>query len=165
MTGQPVGSPQNADPWRAPVVRSRPGTVWFVMIWSVFSGLLEALLAAAIYVAVIRDDQVHEGSVPLGLWVYFVLLVVAAVLNIVLGVFIFRGARWAWTTAVVLVSLTLVLDVAAIVVYHGAAGLISVVRDTVALRVLLSRNVRDWCNPARTVRGPDGRQWHPGTAR
>jgi hypothetical protein len=166
MTGQPpAGSPQNADPWQAPAMRRRPGMVWFVMIWSVFSGLLEAFLAVALYAAVIRDDQVHEGSVPGGLWVYFVVLAVAAVLNVVLGVFIFGGARWAWTTAVVVVALILVGDAAAIVVARGAAAFIGVVRDIVALRVLLNRDVRQWCNPTRAVRDPGGRQWHPGTAR
>lgn len=154
MTGQPpVAGPRGADPWRAQAVRRRPGgAVWFVLIWFVFSGLLEAFLALVVYVAGIRDDQVHEGSVPTGLWVFFLVLVVAAVLNVVLGVFIFRGARWAWTTAVVVVALILVADVAAIVLVHGAADFIGAGRDIVTLRVLMGHQIREWCRPSQPER-------------
>ncbi len=57
--------------------------------------LLKAFLAVFVF-GTIRDDQLHEeNGVPGGLWLLFIVLVGSAVLDIILGVFIFRGGRWA----------------------------------------------------------------------
>ena len=158
MTGMPVAGRQpNAHPPRA--AARRPGMVWGVMLLLAFFGLGKALLSVVVF-ATIRDDQVHGPSVPGGLWLFFVVLIASAVLDVVLGVFIFRAARWAWITAVVLASLSIVTTVAAMVLSGGGVSLAGLVPDIATIGVLLNRNVRGWCFGWPVVTDRDGREWY-----
>jgi hypothetical protein len=161
MTGMPVARRQpDARPPRT--AARRPGMVWGALLLFAFFGLGNAFLSALVF-ATIRDDQVHGPSVPAGLWLFFVVLIASAVLNVVLGVFIFRAARWAWITAVVLVGLSIVAILAATVLSGSGVSLTGLVPDIATIGVLLNRNVRGWCFGWPVVMDRDGREWYaPG---
>jgi hypothetical protein len=123
------------------------------MVWSALAlfacfALLKAFLAVFVF-ATIRDDQLHEvNGVPGGLWFLVVVLAVSAVLDVILGVFIFRGARWAWIAAVALAALSLAAGAAAIALSDGGASITGLIPDIATLGVLLNRDVRQWCSRA-----------------
>lgn len=159
MTGMPVArSGPDAHPPRTPA--RRPGMVWGALLLFTFFGLGKAFLSVLVF-ATIRDEQVHGPSVPGGLWLFFVVLIASAVLDVVLGVFIFRAARWAWITAVVLASLSIITTVAAMVL-SGGVSLTGLVPDIASIAVLLNRNVRGWCFGWPVVTDRDGREWYSG---
>jgi hypothetical protein len=103
--------------------------------------------------------------VPGGLWLFFVVLIASAVFDVVLSVFIFRAARWAWITAVVLVGLSIVAALAATVLSGSGVSLTGLVPDIATLGVLLNRNVRGWCFGWRVVTDRDGREWYSSSGR
>ena len=78
--------------------------VWGALVLFACFALLKAFLAVFVF-STIRDDQLHEvNGVPGGLWLLFGVLLVSAVLDVILGVFIFRAARWAWIAALALAA-------------------------------------------------------------
>ena len=108
--------------------------------------LLKAFLAVFVF-GTIRDDQLHEvNGVPGGLWLLLIVLVVSAVLDVILGVFIFRGARRAWIAAVALAAMSLAAGAAAIALSDGGASITGLIPDIATLGVLLNRDVRQWCS-------------------
>ena len=157
----PTGRAQNADRRRARRTAHRPFMAWGALALFICFGLLHAFLAVVLYTAFIRDDQVHGSSVPGGLWAALAITAASAVLDIVLGVFIFRGARWAWLTAVVLAVVAIVAGAAVIAMSHGGIGVTSLVPDIAVLGTLLNRNVREWCSRP----GQAEREWYAGLAR
>jgi hypothetical protein len=81
MTGMPVaGRKPDARPPRT--AARRPGMVWGALLLFAFFGLGNAFLSVLVF-AMIRDDQVHGPSVPGGLWLFFVVLIASAVLDVV----------------------------------------------------------------------------------
>jgi hypothetical protein len=138
--------------------------VWGALLLLAFFGLAKAFLSVVVF-ATIRDDQVHGPSVPGGLWLFFVVLIASAALDVVLGVFIFRAARWAWTTAVVLAGLSIVATLAAMVLAGGGVSLTGLIPDVATIGVLLNRNVRGWCFGWPVVTDRDGREWYSRSAR
>lgn len=124
-------------------------------------GLLHAFLAVVLYAAFVRDDQVHGSSVPGGLWVALAISAASAVVDMILGLFIFRGARWAWLTAVVLAVVAIVAGVAVIAMSQGGIGVTSLIPDIAVLGTLLNRSVREWCSRL----GQAEREWYAGLAR
>jgi hypothetical protein len=124
--------------------------VWSALVLFACFALLKAFLAVFVF-GTIRDDQLHEvNGVPGGLWLLFCVLVVSAVLDVILGVFVFRGARWAWIAAVALAALSLAAGAAAIALSDGGASITGLIPDIATLGVLLNRDVRQWC--ARAAR-------------
>lgn len=163
MTGMPVaGRKPDAHPRRT--APRRPGMVWGALLLFAFFGLGNAFLSVLVF-AMIRDDQVHGPSVPGGLWLFFVVLIASAVFDVVLGVFIFRAARWAWITAVVLVGLSIVAALAETVLSGSGVSLTGLVPDIATLGVLLNRNVRGWCFGWRVVTDRDGRESYSSSGR
>jgi hypothetical protein len=152
----PTGRSQNADRWPALRTAHRPFMAWGALVLFTCFGLLHAFLAVVLYAAFIRDDQVHGSGVPGGLWVALAISAASAVLDIILGVFIFRGARWAWLTAAVLTVVTIVAGVAVIATSQGGIGLTSLAPDIAVLGTLLNRNVREWCSRP----GQAEREWY-----
>jgi hypothetical protein len=159
VTGQPpVGSSQDADPGnadsgnadlsRAPAARRRSATVWAALAWLVLLGLWKASLALYFFSGTIRHDQVHVGSVPGYLWVIFALLVAAAVLDVVMGVLIFRGVRWAWGATLVVVAVGYAPGLSGLSANPSAGARAADVAIVVAvLLAVANRAVRDWCRP------------------
>jgi hypothetical protein len=137
---------------------------WGALLLFAFFGLGKAFLSVVVF-ATIRDDQVHGPSVPGGLWLFFVVLIASGVLDVVLGVFIFRAARWAWITAVVLAGLSIVTIVVAMVLSGGGVSLTGLVPDIATIGVLLNRTVRGWCFGWPVVTDRDGGERYSGSAR
>jgi hypothetical protein len=144
VMGRPaVGRPENAGSWGAP---RRPFMVWGALVLFACFALLKAFLAVFVF-ATIRDDQLHEvDGVPGGLWLLLIVLVVSAVLDVILGVFIFRGARWAWIAAVALAATSLAAGVAASALSGGGASITGLIPDIATLGILLNSDVRQWCS-------------------
>jgi len=163
MTGMPVaGGKPDARPPRT--AARRPGMVWAALLLFAFFGLGNAFLSVLVF-AMIRDDQVHGPSVPGGLWLFFVVLIASAVLDVVLGVFIFRAARRAWITAVVLVGLSIAATLAATVLSGSGVSLTGLIPAISTIGVLLNRNVRGWCFGWQVAMDRDGREWYSSSAR
>lgn len=119
--------------------------VWGALVLFLVFGLLKVFLAVVVF-AKIRDDQLHEvNGVPGGLWLLFGAVTAGAALDIVLGVFIFRAARWAWVTAIVAVAVGIALGLAAAALSAGIS-LPGLVPDLAVLGVVLNRDVRQWCS-------------------
>jgi len=119
--------------------------VWGALVMLLVFGLLKVFLAVVVF-AKIRDDQLHEvNGVPGGLWLLFCAVAAGAALDAVLGVFIFRAARWAWVTAVAAVAASIALGLAAAVM-SASISLTGIVPDLAVLGVVLNRDVRHWCS-------------------
>jgi hypothetical protein len=80
-------------------------------------------------------------------------------------VFIFPAARWAWTTAVVLVGLSIAATLAATVLSGSGVSLNGLVPAISTIGVLLNRNVRGWCFGWQVAMDRDGREWYSSSAR
>jgi hypothetical protein len=120
--------------------------VWEALVLLLFFAVLKAFLFVIVFVT-IRDDQAHEvNGVPSALWVLAVVSAVSAVLDAILGIFIFRGSRWAWITALVLVVAGVIVGVAVIAMSSGGASITGLIPDLATLGVILNRNVREWCS-------------------
>lgn len=152
VTGQPpVGSsreadPQNADASPAPVARRRSGVVWAALVWLVLLGLWKASLAVYVFSGMIRHDQVHAGSVPGYLWVIFALIVAEAALEVVMGVLIIRGVRWAWGATLLVVVVGYAPGLSGLSANPSAGARAADVAIVVAvLLAVANRAVRDWC--------------------
>jgi hypothetical protein len=121
-----VGALENTGSWGAPC---RPFIVRGALALFACFALLKAFLAVFVF-STIRDDQLHEvNGVPGGLWLLFGVLLVSAVLDVILGVFIFRAARWAWIAALALAAVSLATGAAAIALSDGGASITGLIPD------------------------------------
>jgi hypothetical protein len=121
--GDPVERDTERRPLR-PVYRrpaperptSRPVSVWVIALVLVALGLL----AGYVGVAVLADAADEPGEDPVT--VVFGLGAVAVAAQVVMGVGLFAGARWARTGALALCALTLVLAIAGALTERMAGG-------------------------------------------
>jgi hypothetical protein len=122
--------------------------VWGALAWLVLLGLWKASLSLYFFSGMIRHDQVHMGSVPGYLWVIFALLVAEAALDVVMGLLIFRGVRWAWGATLLVVAVGYAPGLSGLSASPSAGARAADVAIVVAVLLAVSnRAVRDWCRP------------------
>lgn len=151
VTGQPpVGSAPSAGARDPTTARRRPFLVWCALAVLCGVGLLKVLVAVLAY-ALAPGRQL--SGVPGNHWADFTVLMAFAVLQAVTGVFVFRGAVWAWFIALLLPCLFISGAGKALATYPDSfrisTTLIAIIPDAAAVGLLLTPQVRDWCH------GPD----------
>jgi len=118
------------------------------LVCLVLLGLWKASLALYFFSGTIRHDQVHVGGVPGYHWAIFALLVAAAALDVVMGVLIFRGVRWAWSATLFVVAVGYAPGLSGLSASPSAGARAADVAIVVAVLLAVSnRAVRDWCRP------------------
>jgi len=151
MTGTtPVGSAPGAGARDPTAARRRPFLVWCALVVVCGVGLLKVLVAV---LAFAQPPGGRLSGVPGNHWADFTVLMAFAVLQAVTGVFVFRGAAWAWLTALLLPCLFIFGAGKALATYPDSfrisTTLIAIIPDAAVIGLLLTRQVRAWCS------GPD----------
>lgn len=133
----------------------RPFLVWCALVVLCGVGLLKVVVAVLGFA---HPPGGQLSGVPGNHWADFTVLMAFAALQVVTGMFVFRGAVWAWLIALLLPCLFIFGAGKALATYPDSfrisTTLIAIIPDAAAIGLLLTPQVRDWCSgPARD--GPE----------
>lgn len=131
------------DPAVQPTDRSReraPRQVWWASILlAVFGGL--GLMLAMLLLSVVNNEDDVPGWVYVLVYVQFLL----SGLQILSGIFVWLGRRWARTAATVVCSINLFGAVLSLLTGAFLNALTTGAVNIALLRLLRSREVAEWC--------------------